>query len=125
MPSRPAFSIRSWLSHQLQVRRYDDTLRFAASAKPESSGTSRLVSGVDSGEGGPGSPPDGDRVELASEALIGAKWLLMLASQALEGSQTLQREAYDIKREYGTISGLCHALSAPGLRVERDENPSR
>ena len=125
MPSRPALSIRSWLSHQLRVRRYDETLRFATSAKPESSGISRLVSGVDRGVGTLEGPPDGDRVELASEALVGAKWLLMLASQALEGSQTLRKEARDIQREYGAVSGLCDALSAPGLHVDRNENPAR
>jgi hypothetical protein len=119
MPSFSVRSIQSWFSHQRRARRHDDTLGFATSAKPESSESSRLASPVDRVVAGPESPRDGDRVELASEALVGAKWLLMLASQALEGSQTLLKEARDIEREYNAISSLCEVLSAPGMRVER------
>ena len=59
-------------------------------------------------------PPDGDRVELAEEALLGAKWLLMLACQALDGSRTLQRELQETRREHDAIASLCEALGARG-----------
>jgi hypothetical protein len=59
-------------------------------------------------------PPDGDRVELASEALIGAKWLLMLACQALDGSRTFQMELQETKREHDAVASLCEALGARG-----------
>ena len=118
MPSLSVLSIRSWWSHQRRACHHDDALGSATSAKPESSGSSRLASPVDRSVAGLGSPGDGDRVELASEALIGAKWLLMLAGQALEGSQTLRKEAQEIERGYETISRLCDALCVSGLKVE-------
>jgi hypothetical protein len=60
-------------------------------------------------------PPDGDRVELAAEALLGAKWLLLLACQALDGSRTLQRELQETKREHDAIASLCETLGARGV----------
>lgn len=55
-------------------------------------------------------PPDADRVLFALEALSGAKWLLMLAWQSLDGSRTLQLELQEAKRGHESIAGLCEAL---------------
>ncbi len=56
-------------------------------------------------------PPDAHRVRLALEALSGAKWLLLLAYQALDGSLALQPELEETKRGHQTITGLCELLS--------------
>ena len=56
-------------------------------------------------------PSDKERVLLASETLTGAKWLLVLASQALDGSQTLRAELHEVKRVHEMISALCKRLS--------------
>jgi hypothetical protein len=54
-----------------------------------------------------GGPTDKERIELAMEALRGAKWLLLLAHQGLDGPQTLQRQAEEVARVLELISNIC------------------
>jgi hypothetical protein len=80
-------------------------------SRSEPSPLSRGVSWANEKPQKNGEPPDADRVLLALEALRGAKWLLMLACQGLDGSQSLQIELQETKRQHEAISKLCDLLS--------------
>jgi hypothetical protein len=55
-------------------------------------------------------PTDEERLELVVEALRGARWLLLLAQQGLDGSHTVKAEAQKLKRGLDIISDLCTSL---------------
>jgi hypothetical protein len=75
------------------------------------------VSSQDGGAPGANGPSDEERVLLAHETLTGAKWLLMLACQALDGSQTLRFEEVETRLAHETVTTLCELLK--GSRFPR------
>lgn len=57
-----------------------------------------------------GAPTDRERLDLATETLRGARWLLLLGLQAIEGAPTLGEEAEEVKRGLALVDELCARL---------------
>jgi hypothetical protein len=60
-----------------------------------------------------GEPTDQERLEMAGEVLLGAKWLLVLGLEAVEGSSALQSEAQQIRRGLDLVSAVSARFTVP------------
>jgi len=59
-----------------------------------------------------GDPTDEERLELVTETVRGARWLLLMACQGIEGAPAFRNEAQEVKRGLALIDELCKRLAS-------------
>ncbi len=60
---------------------------------------------------------DGDRIDLTLEAMVGARWLLMFASESLRGSAALQAEWEEAAGVLSLVDELLAALKRRRAKI--------